>query len=117
MYDGTGEGHLGHLMKTTVPYILQNGSRYDGKGDTVPIRIDHKIKCHHYQVRGLLDVIRRAKQAAENNWYNAQDEHYPYDLWASIACELDKRIINTSATIYSQELKKVLGLEAKNEKR
>jgi hypothetical protein len=64
----------------------------------------------------MLDMIRRAKQAAENNWYNAQDEHYPYDLWASIAHEPERRIVDTSATIYSKKLRKKLGLEAKNEK-
>ena len=108
MFDGTGEGHLGHLMKTTVPYLLQDKTPYHGKGDTVLERRDHKIKCHHYQVRGMLDIIRRAKQAAENRWYNIEDEQYPYDIWASIACEPWRNVLDTSATLYSKELKELL---------
>jgi len=88
-----------HVPMTTYPFVYQDGTTYTGDYCSGR-RIEDKIKCHHYYVRGMQDIVRRAKYKS----------FYQHDLWTAFKQESAMNVTNEDATIYSEKIKIGLGI-------
>jgi len=90
-------------FNVSKPYVYQDGQVFDSFGQKLTTKpSDDKIKCHHYFVRGVQDLINR-KQRYEG-------KEYQCDLLEALKWVHSWAEPNVDATLYSKELRKALDI-------
>jgi hypothetical protein len=94
------------FMNVNKPYRNQDGTECTCYGSILTtVLINSKIRCHHYFARGVDDIFNRYYRYKDDKDYLCKLEYVPYLM-------RDWTILDTHATLYSSELRKVLVVES-----